>query len=293
MELLSYWFFWGGLGATGVASTLYALRLAGRRMLVAQAATDAGSLPLLMTGPLPGWWSGAATAASWVALSSLTASLAARWVAAQRPPLSNMWEYSVAFAWGIVLTYVVVERRYRQRSLGALVMPVALGLLAVAAAFFPWRISPLLPALQANRILGAHVATMMLAYSALTVSFATAILSLIQGDARRFQRLPARALLEEIGDWSVMVGFPLLTLGIALGAWWGNSAWGRYWGWDPKETSSLVSFLIYAGYLHMRHLRGWRGNRAAWALVLGYVSILFSYFAVNLWVAGLHSYAGV
>ncbi|HZP57392.1 MAG TPA: cytochrome c biogenesis protein CcsA, partial [Dehalococcoidia bacterium] len=89
------------------------------------------------------------------------------------------------------------------------------------------------------------------------------------------------------------VGFPMLALGIALGAWWANSAWGRYWGWDPKETSALVTWLIYAGYLHARGLRGWKGKRAAGILVVGYVGVLFTYFAVNLWVSGLHSYAGV
>ncbi|MHB8685463.1 MAG: cytochrome c biogenesis protein CcsA, partial [Dehalococcoidia bacterium] len=99
--------------------------------------------------------------------------------------------------------------------------------------------------------------------------------------------------LEEIAHRYVLVGFPMLALGIALGAWWANSAWGRYWGWDPKETSALVTWLVYAGYLHARGLKGWRGNRAAAILILGYVGVLFTYFAVNLWVAGLHSYAGV
>jgi cytochrome c-type biogenesis protein CcsB len=142
--------------------------------------------------------------------------------------------------------------------------------------------------------LALHVATIVLAYSALSVSFGTGVMYLLQGgDKNRFSRLPKAKLLDEIGYRSVIVGFPLLALGIALGAYWGNSAWGRYWGWDPKETSALVTWLIYAAYLHTRGLRGWTGTRAAVILVLGFIGVLFTYFVVNLWVSGLHSYAGV
>ncbi len=91
----------------------------------------------------------------------------------------------------------------------------------------------------------------------------------------------------------MLVGFPLLTLGIALGAYWANSAWGRYWGWDPKETSALLTWFVYAGYLHARGLRGWEGKRAAYLLVVGFGAVLFTYFAVNFLISGLHSYAGV
>ena len=141
--------------------------------------------------------------------------------------------------------------------------------------------------------LRAHVATMMLSYAALSVSFGAAVLYLIQGGDRRFLRLPSGEALEEVANRSVLVGFPMLTAGIALGAYWAHSAWSRYWGWDPKETSALVTWLIYAGYLHARNLRGWKGKGAAWVLVVGFAAVMFTYFAVNLWVSGLHSYAGV
>jgi cytochrome c-type biogenesis protein CcsB len=180
------------------------------------------------------------------------------------------------------------------RMLGALIQPVVLALLAAAAAFFPSEVRPLVPALQNQDLLAAHVATLMLAYGGFSVSFAAALLYLVQGGERnRFPRLPRARLLDEIGYRLVMVAFPLLTVGIALGAYWGNSAWGRYWGWDPKETASLVTWLIYGAYLHMRGLRGWKGRPAALVLVVGFLAVLFSYFPVNLWVAGLHSYAGV
>ena len=90
-----------------------------------------------------------------------------------------------------------------------------------------------------------------------------------------------------------MIGFPVLAAGIALGAYWANHAWGRYWGWDPKETSALATWLLYAAYLHMRGLRKWAGMRSAYILVVGFAAVMFTYFVVNLWVSGLHSYAGV
>jgi cytochrome c-type biogenesis protein CcsB len=170
---------------------------------------------------------------------------------------------------------------------------VVLALMVSAAVFFPSGVSPLVPALQSRGILAAHVGIMILAYGALSISFGAGVMYLLQGGQRnRFPRLPKGKLLDEIAYRSVMVGFPLLTVGIALGAYWANSAWGRYWGWDPKETSILISWLIYAGYLHMRGLRSWAGTRSAVVLLVGFASIMFSYFAVNLFVAGLHSYAG-
>jgi len=235
----------------------------------------------------------AATVTAWLTAALLGAAIVVRWRAAGYAPWSNMWEYTVAFAWGVSTAYVLFERWFGQRTLGALAQPVVLGLLASAAAFFPSEVRPLVPALQNQPLLTAHVAMMILAYSALSVSFGSAVMYLIQGEGGRFSRLPKAALLDEIGYRSVMVGFPLLALGIALGAYWGNSAWGRYWGWDPKETSSLVTWLIYAGYLHMRGLRRWQGTRSAVLLIVGFVAVLFTYFAVNLWVSGLHSYAGM
>ncbi|HXF51506.1 MAG TPA: c-type cytochrome biogenesis protein CcsB [Dehalococcoidia bacterium] len=293
MEELAYRTFLLGFAFTVAASALYVALPLWPRVLYRAAATQAGSVVIAAPGSVPGWLPPAATAASVGALASLTASLGLRWAAAGHPPFANMWEYTVAFTWGIVLFYVLFERLYRQRTLGAVTLPVAATLQAVSLAFFPSEVQPLIPALQSERILFLHVGTMMVAYAALTVSFGGAVLYFVQGGGRRFARLPDASLAEEIAHRAVLVGFPLLALGIALGAWWGNSAWGRYWGWDPKETSALVTWLIYALYLHMRGLRGWRGGRAAVVLIAGYAAVLFSYFAVNLVVSGLHSYAGV
>ncbi len=302
-EEFAYAAFIVGFVVTAISGLCYLALPLWPRVAYRTAATDAGAtMTVTAPGLVPGWIGPAATANSWLALAVLSASIAARWVAGGRPPLSNMWEFTVAFGWAILLFYTLFELRSRldvedwpgARVVGAVVVPVALGMFAVSLIYFPSDVRPLVPALQSSRILGAHVTTMVLSYAALSVSFGAAVLYLVQGSgARRFDRLPAGDTLEVVANRSVLIGFPLLTIGVALGAYWAYSAWGRYWGWDPKETSALVTWLIYAGYLHARNLRGWKGQGSAWLLVAGFGAVLFTYFAVNLWVSGLHSYAGV
>jgi cytochrome c-type biogenesis protein CcsB len=305
-EHFAYQAFLVGFVLTGLASVCYIALPLWPRVVYRAAATDAGAtMTVAARSQPPSWLAPAASASAWLALLGLSASLAGRWVAAGRPPYANMWEFTVGFGWAILLFYVIFEMRsllvredemvgVSARTVGAIMVPVSCALFAVSLAFFPSQLRPLVPALQSNRILGAHVATMMLSYAALSVSFGAAALYLVQGgDGQRFVRLPSGEALEEFANRCVLVGFPMLTLGIALGAYWAHSAWSRYWGWDPKETSALMTWLIYAGYLHARNLRGWRGRGAAWVLVVGFAAVLFTYFAVNLWVSGLHSYAGV
>jgi cytochrome c-type biogenesis protein CcsB len=293
MEQVSVNLFWLAMAATAMAVLLYWGHAFGVRLALRRLVTNSRTLTATSWERLPASIGQAATLVTWLVVVFLAAALVTRWRATGHAPWSNMWEYTVAFAGGTSLAYAVFERWYRQRTLGAFVQPVVLGLLAAAAAFFPSDVRPLVPALRNEPLLAAHVAMMVLAYSALSVSFGSAVVYLVQGEANRFPRLPRAAVLEEVGYRSVIVGFPLLALGIALGAYWANLAWGRYWGWDPKETSSLVTWLIYAGYLHMRALRGWQGTRSAVLLVVGFLAVLFTYFAVNLWVSGLHSYSGV
>ena len=281
-----------------IASGAYILVALGGWTAYRQAATNAGTVSVPVAVRLPGGAATFARVALYAALTLLTTSLAARAIAVERPPVGNLWEYTLALSWGILLFTAAFEAAFRERAIGAVMLPVATTMMAVALAFFPSEVRPLVPALQANRILGIHVTTMMLAYSALSISFGASVLYLIkslqpESAGSPFARLPDSETLGEIAYWSVLVGFPLLTLGIALGAYWANSAWGRYWGWDPKETSALVTWLVYAGYLHARGLRGWEGRRAAWLLVAGFAAVMFTYFAVNFLISGLHSYAGV
>ncbi len=292
MEQASIAFFWAGLVSTGLTSAAYLIYLLGSRLAVRQMATEIGSMTVTTSSRMPETVGLAATFGSWVSTGLLTAALASRWIEAGRPPYTNMWEFTVAFAWGISAWYLVFERWFGQRTLGAFVQPVALSILLVAT-LFPSEVSPLIPALQNDNILGYHVGAMIISYSAFSVSFGAAVIYLIQGRQRRFARLPKAATLDEIAYRSVLIGFPMLALGLLLGAYWGASAWGRYWGWDPKETSALVTWLIYAGYLHVRSLSGWRGARSAWIIIVGFAAVVFTFYGVNLWVSGLHSYAGV
>lgn len=296
-EQLAYSAFVAGFGLTAIASVCYLALPLWPRVAYSGAATEAGPTMTVAgaTSGAPALLAPAATASTWLAVLALTASLGARWAAAGRPPFANMWEYTVGFGWGIALFYVLFEWRYGQRTLGAFVMPMAVALFAVSIAFFPSQVRPLIPALQANRLLAAHVGTTMLAYAALAISFAAALMYLAQGEQRRFSRLPSAEVLEDIGYKSVLVGFPMLAVGIGLGAYWANSAWGRYWGWDPKETAMLVTALVYAVYLHARLTwgardPGWRGGLVAWLSVFGYLAVLYAWIGINYFVASLHSF---
>ncbi|HZP26148.1 MAG TPA: c-type cytochrome biogenesis protein CcsB [Dehalococcoidia bacterium] len=295
MEKLSIACFWLALSATSLAVLLYWAYALGVRVALRRLATAPGaSMTVATLEKLPESIGRAASLSSWTAAFFLAVSMFARWRDTGHAPYSNMWEFTVAFAGGVIAFHILFEHWYKQRTLGAFLQPLTLAMLATAAAFFPSDPKPLVPALQSRGILAAHVGTMTLAYASLSVSFGAALMYLVQGGSRnRFPRLPKSGLLDEIAYKSVILGFPILAIGIALGAYWGNSAWGRYWGWDPKETSALVTWLIYGVYLHMRALRSWSGTRSALMLVGAYGAVLFTYFAVNLWVSGLHSYAGV
>lgn len=268
------------------------VRLAGSMVTYRAAATDAGSVVVATRGQDPAWAARLARFLSWCGAVALTLMLVARVAATRVPPFSNMWEYLVAFGWGTLACFVVFERRYRHPAFGAAALTLIAALLIVPEVSFSSRISPLVPALQNNRLLAVHVALMLLSYSVLGVAFVAAVLYLVQSPARQFAGMPSLETLDGLAHRAVIIGFPVLAAGIALGAYWGNIAWGRYWGWDPKETTALVTWLVYAGYLHARGLSGWRGRRAAWLLVAGFAVIVFNIFAVNFWIAGLHSYAG-
>jgi cytochrome c-type biogenesis protein CcsB len=141
-------------------------------------------------------------------------------------------------------------------------------------------------------LLTIHVAMAMVSYGIFAISFAAAIGYLVQGREDRYSWLPSHKVLDEVAYRSVVIGFPIFATMIILGSYWASIAWGRYWGWDPKETSALVTWLIYAVYLHVRSQRGWAGRPAALILVIGFGAVLFTYFG-NLFFAGLHSYSGL
>ena len=144
--------------------------------------------------------------------------------------------------------------------------------------------APLVPALQQSLLLTTHVASAVISYGAFTIGFGSAILFLIKRNNEKESEI-----LDEISYHTVLVGFPFMTLVIILGALWADVAWGKYWSWDPKETASLVTWLLYASYLHARVMRGWRGRRAAILLIVGFAAVLVTLFG-NYVFNGLHSY---
>jgi len=287
-EELSQFSFAVALATLATAVGLYVLSIVGNRGL--QAVGASGGMALLRPadhGPraAAGRYATLLTTNAFVFLS---AALVARAVATGHGPFANMFEFSLAFSWGAVALFLYFEFRYQMRTLALFVLPVALGLL-VYATTVPRDIEPLVPALQNNLLLSTHVAVAVLAYGAFTVAFAAAVLYLIQHHDR-IRWLPPRAKLDEIGYRAVLVGFPMLALVIILGAVWAEIAWGTYWSWDPKETASLATWLIYGGYLHARVMRGWRGQRSALLLIGGFGATLLTYYG-NLFFGGMHSYA--
>ena len=216
-------------------------------------------------------------------------------------PLSNLYESVVFFAWTIVVIYLVMDIRYKYRVIGAFVMPFALLGMAWAQLGLDTGIQPLVPALQSNWLL-YHVITCFLGYAAFAVACGISIMYLIRanhddnsqksGEASLINMFPPTRVLDDLNYRAIMVGFPLLTLGIITGAAWANYAWGTYWSWDPKETWSLIVWFVYAAFLHARFTRGWVGRRAAWLSIIGFAATIFCYLGVNLLLSGLHSYGG-
>jgi cytochrome c-type biogenesis protein CcsB len=211
-------------------------------------------------------------------------------------PLSNMYESLIFFSWTIVFIYFLIELKYQQRIIGLFVTPFAFLAIAMTSIIpgVDANITPLVPALQSNW-LAVHVITCFFGYASFAVSFGISILFLIREKSEQGMKggskwLPAASLLDEINYKSIIIGFPMLTLGIVTGAAWANYAWGTYWGWDPKETWSLITWFIYAAFLHARFTRDWKGRKAALLSIFGFAAVLFTYFGVNFLISGLHSY---
>jgi cytochrome c-type biogenesis protein CcsB len=240
--------------------------------------------------------------ATWLAaigVAGNTAGFVLRWLESYRmgighAPLSNLYESLVFFALMIAVLYLIMERKYGFRTIGAFAMPLAFLSMAYASLSpdVSDRIQPLLPALKSNWLI-AHVVTCFIGYAAFAVAFSLSLMYLITQEAggrgTLRSRLPDKRLLDELTHQMVMFGFLFLTAGIITGAVWANSAWGRYWGWDPKETWSLITWFVYASLLHARLMRGWQGRRIAVLSLAGFAAVLFTYFGVNL-LPGLHSY---
>lgn len=238
-----------------------------------------------------------------------TAAVALRWMESYKMgyghvPLSNMYESLVIFSWSIAIFYLWLEFRFKNRLIGAFAVPFAFASMAYAS-FAPEitsEITPLVPALQSNWLI-AHVMTCFVGYSAFAVACGIGIMYLIKDVHERGQKahgakddtsllgtLPEMKVIDDLIYKCIVFGFVWLSTGIITGAIWANEAWGTYWSWDPKETWSLITWFVYAAALHARFVRGWAGRRIAWLAILGFFSVIFTYYGVNFLLSGLHSY---
>jgi cytochrome c-type biogenesis protein CcsB len=239
------------------------------------------------SGPL----STAAIVTTGLACALLGVAVLLRGIAVGRGPWGNLYEFSVAFAFSITAGYLLLQRRYPIRSIGFIPVGVAAGI-ALYASSLPSEVKPLVPALQNAPLLTIHVGMAVLSYGIFATSFAAGVGYLVQGTGDRFAWLPSHKVLDEVAYRAVIIGFPVFATMIILGSWWASIAWSRYWGWDPKETAALVTWLVYAVYLHARNQRSWAGRPAALLLVVGFAMVLVTYSG-SLWFSGLHSYSGL
>jgi cytochrome c-type biogenesis protein CcsB len=206
-------------------------------------------------------------------------------------PLSNMYESMVFFSWTIVGIYLVFERIYQARGLGAFILPLGFLTVSIAVLGLNPDVRPLMPALQSDWLF-YHVVTCFLGYSAFAISFGVSLLYLFRKEEKASNSiLPSQKILEEINYRSIVVGFLLFAVGIITGAIWANYAWGTYWSWDPKETWSLITWIVYAVLLHARFTGRWTGRKMAYGSIVGFLSVIFTYWGVNYLLSGLHSYA--
>ena len=292
-----------------------------------------------------------------------------------RPPISNLYESLIFFVWCLMLGYLIIEFKYKNRSFGAFITPIAAMTLAfIEMTGMSKQIEPLVPALQSNWLL-AHVTLSFISYSTFALAFGTALMYLIEKTDRRNEpayifwtvsvgvlvvilvamgldylkyhviaTTPELAkaylfkatfnsdssvvafaswigalvvialiwrygyllkgiiksfnldpnMLDELTYKTIAIGFPIFTLGgLIFGAIWADQAWGVYWSWDPKETWSLITWFVYAFFLHARFMRGWKGKKVAVVAVVGFVTVIFTYLGVNLLLSGLHSYGSL
>ncbi|MBM9475760.1 c-type cytochrome biogenesis protein CcsB [Nakamurella flavida] len=282
-----------------------------------------GSAPRRSAAPLGARFGTAAVLVTVIGLAANILSILFRGLATSRLPLANMYEFTSMICAAAVLCWVIVLVKTRARTLGLFVMLPVVILAGVAFSVLYTPAGPVVPALN-SYWKWIHVSTISISSSILLVTGAASVLYLIRGryerrlsaqetlvasagsgtvaagearslaaDTSLLSRLPSLATLDRIAYRTAIVAFPLYTFAVIAGALWAEVAWGRYWGWDPKETCAFVTWVVYAAYLHARATAGWRGRPAAWVSVVGFATIVFNLFFINMVVSGLHSYAGL
>jgi cytochrome c-type biogenesis protein CcsB len=256
-------------------------------------------------GAPAGPWVRAAIALTVIGLVTQILGIATRGMAEHRVPWGNMYEFVMAITCAAVIAFLLLLARFRVYSVGLFLMAPIVLALGLCATVLYTAAGPLVPALHSYWI-WIHVTTMTVAIGSYIVAAVLTVLYLIADrHARRnaadpgagfgalLHRLPPADALDRLSYRTVIFAFPIWTFAVIAGAIWADQAWGRYWGWDPKETWAFITWVVYAGYLHARATAGWRGRKAAYIQLVGFASLLFNLVGVNLWITGLHSYAGI
>ena len=225
-----------------------------------------------------------------------TAALILRIFESGHAPFTNMYESLSFLAWSGAAAYVIVEGKFKIRKAGPYFMLIVIGLMALASSpLMPKETTPLVPALQ-SYWLWLHVSVTLFGEAFFAIAFVTSIMYLVAESREKKGKASASGLtaerLDSISYRSVAVGFPVFTLGgLIFGMVWAYKAWGTYWSWDPKEVWSLITWFVFALYLHTRLVMGWKGRKSAIIAIIGFLAAIFTYFGVNYLLAGLHSYA--
>jgi cytochrome c-type biogenesis protein CcsB len=265
----------------------------------------ARQLPAFRAIGQAGRWVQAAVTLSAAGVLMHTAAVVLRGLAVHRAPWGNMYEFVTALTCVAALFFVYVMIRYRAWTLGVFVMGAVVIALGLAETVIYTAAGPLVPALQ-SYWLSIHVTAMTLSTG---IFFVAAVLGVLYLVAERYrgriaagktrtgngllERIPSAEQLDKLTYRTVIFGFPVWTFGVIAGAIWADQAWGRYWGWDPVETWAFITWVVYAAYLHARATAGWRGRRAHIIQLLGFASLTFNILVVQVFITGMHSYAGV
>ena len=241
----------------------------------------------------------------YLGIALLLGCIVLRGLATMRVPWGNMYEFINLTSFCGLVAAAVVLRKPQYRALWVFVLFPVLILLTVSGKWLYTNAAPVMPALQ-SYWLPIHVSVVSLGSGVFLVAGVASILFLLKTSrfgttatrpatlaAQLVQRLPDAQTLDRIAYRTTIFAFPVFGFGVIFGAIWAEEAWGRYWGWDPKETVSFIAWVVYAAYLHARSTAGWRDKKAAWINVVGFVAMVFNLFFINLVTVGLHSYAGV
>ncbi|MGH3960546.1 c-type cytochrome biogenesis protein CcsB, partial [Mycobacterium sp.] len=278
----------------------------GRELVTAGVAADSATPGVVLDAPRRSFderVGRAGLALVYTGIGFLLACIVLRGLATARVPWGNMYEFiNLTCCCGLIAGAIVL-RRPQYRPLWVFLLLPVLILLTVSGRWLYANAAPVMPALQ-SYWLPIHVSVVSLGSGVFLVAGVASILFLLRmsrlGEpgtpgtfARIVQRLPDAQALDRIAYRATIFAFPVFGFGVIFGAIWAEEAWGRYWGWDPKETVAFIAWLVYAAYLHARSTAGWRDSKAAWINVVGFVAMVFNLFFVNLVTVGLHSYAGV